>query len=375
MSLNNSMNLPLQNLISRDVAPLLKNGKSVGVSVALITPDQIFTLNQGRFNPASDVPPSSHTLFKIGSVTKLFTATLLASLVHQGKLDLQAPVASLLPELSKLAPDITLLRLATHTSGLPHLPANLYRSRSRNGRNPYAAHTFDELYTYLSKFEVAPRTLGRVNYSSLGMGLLGHVLERTLGMSYEQAIATYICDPLGLSDTCITLTAEQQQYFIQGYFPNHKPASPWDLPTLAGADAMHSTAHDLSTFLQANLNCPQTSLATAIATCHQIHAAALGASNLLGVGLGWLVNRLNYATGSATVYWHNGATGGYQAYVGFIKKLHVGVVVLANQGLGWQTQLFRQSTVNEIGLNLLKLLADHYSEASEAESEQRIIAV
>lgn len=93
------MNLSLQGLIRNDVAPLLKGNKSIGVSVAVITPDQVVTLNQGKVGSISDEPPSNHTLFEIGSVSKVFTATLLAVLVHQGKVDLQAPVSSLIKKL------------------------------------------------------------------------------------------------------------------------------------------------------------------------------------------------------------------------------------------------------------------------------------
>jgi serine-type D-Ala-D-Ala carboxypeptidase/endopeptidase len=353
------MNLPLEHWVSQSITPLLTNKKYAEVSVAILTPGQTLIVNQGSPDATSHPLPDEHTLFEIGSVSNVFTATLLASLVQQGKVDLQSSVCHLLPDLSQLAPGITLLRLATHTSGLPCISSNFYQSIFRNSEDLSTVPTLDKLYAYLNRFRVAPRTMGRVSYSNVGMGLLAHVLERVLGMPYEQAIATYIGEPLGLSDTCINPRIEQQQRLIQGYLPNHKPAYDWQLPISAGTGSLCSTTQDLSAFLMANLELPVNSLTTAMGMGQQVYAAALGHPNLLGVGLGWLVNRLSYGTGSATIHWQSGATQGYQAYIGLIKTLDVGVVVLTNYGQSWRTHLFHQPTAETVGVELLTHLATH----------------
>lgn len=366
------MNLPLESWVTRSLTPLLTDKKYAGVSVAIITPGQTLIVNQAGLGATAKPLPDQHTLFEIGSVSNVFTATLLASLVQQGKIDLQSSVCHLLPDLSHLAPGITLLRLATHTSGLPCISSNFYHSIFRTSEDPDAPPTLDRLYAYLNRVRVAPRAMGRVSYSNVGMGLLAHVLERVLGMPYEQAIATYVGEPLGLSDTCITPRIEQQQRLIQGYLPNHKPACDWHLPISAGAGSLCSTTQDLSAFLMANLEPPVNPLTTAMGMGQRVYAAALGHPNLLGVGLGWLVNRLSDGTGSATVHWHSGVTQGYQAYIGLIKTLHVGVVVLTNYGQSWRTPLLRQPTAETVGIELLTHLASYSTQTLQVAPHRAI---
>ncbi len=90
-------------------------------------------------------------------------------------------------------------------------------------------------------------------YSNLGGGLLGHVLARRAGTDYETLARSRICDPLGMKDTRITLTPEMKARLAVGHDQGLESVENWDLPTLAGAGALRSTANDLLKFLAANL--------------------------------------------------------------------------------------------------------------------------
>src|SRR5208283_4407870 len=114
------------------------------------------------------------TVFEIGSITKVFTALLLADMAQRGEVALTDPVSKYLPKGVKMpgrnGHAIMLQDLATHTSGLPRLPSNM---KPKDFMNPYADYTPELLYQFLSSYEL-PRDPGsKWEYSNLGAGLLG----------------------------------------------------------------------------------------------------------------------------------------------------------------------------------------------------------
>lgn len=178
------------------------------------------------------------------------------------------------------------------------------------------------------------------------------MLARTLGLSYEQSIVQRICNPLGMPDTRSILTTEQHERLAPPYTPAGEPTLNWDLPTLAGAGGLRSTAHDLLTFLAANLGSVSTPLQSALRLCHEIVVEhTLSQGNVLGVALGWHVSRPK-EPGKA-LYWHNGGTGGYRAFAGFHQESQSGVVALLNYG--WSGSL--ETDIDRIGMTLLDQLS------------------
>jgi CubicO group peptidase (beta-lactamase class C family) len=329
-------------------------------------------------SPTRPEPVTGTTLFEIGSVTKMFTSALLASAVEQGLVQLNDRLCDLLPEFPHLPPAMTLLRLATHTSGLPRLPGNFWPFILRQPRNPYKAYTPAHLLAYLARYESKrrqrPAWRAGFCYSNLGYGLLGYILAQRLGLSYEDAVVSRLCAPLGMPDTRITLSPAQRERLATPHSPGGKPTLNWDIPALAGAGALRSTAGDLLKFVAANLGQAPTGLAKVLSACHTVYVKLppppRGIRSLMrgwyrrrlignielpfGVALGWHLSRLG--TSPYRVYWHNGGTGGYHTFTGFVKDSGTGVVVLANRGRGMYDVLFRAPAVEEIGFSLLKLL-------------------
>jgi CubicO group peptidase (beta-lactamase class C family) len=137
------------------------------------------------------------TIFQVGSVTKLFTALLLADMAERGEVRLSDPAARYLPGARDAADPVTLADLATHTSGFPRLPAGLFWSAWLSPRDPYARYP-------ASWFRRAARRALRTGsggspyaYSNFGYGLLGYLLGRAAGSDYETLVATRVCGPLG----------------------------------------------------------------------------------------------------------------------------------------------------------------------------------
>ena len=157
-------------------------------------------------------------MFEIGSITKVFTAAILADMVARGQVRLDDPVAQLLPATVKVPSRngrrITLLDLATQSSGLPRLPTNF---APKDSANPYADYGDQQLYDFLSGYEL-PRDPGATyEYSNLGMGLLGHALARKAGMSYEQLVSRRVLAPLGMKETAITLSPALRPRLVPGH--------------------------------------------------------------------------------------------------------------------------------------------------------------
>ncbi len=280
-----------------------------------------------------------NTIFEIGSVTKVFTGTLLAEAVRRGEVKLDDPISKYLPPSVKLPTrngvEITLLDLATHTSGLPRMPSNF---APKNNQNPYADYTIEQVYDFLSKFEL-PRGGGGVakyEYSNFGMGLLGHILSLRAKMSFEDLVKTRILQPLKMDDTTITLSAPQKARTAQGFDENGEENSLWDFPTLTGAGALRSTAKDMAKFVAANIGLEKSNLSEAFNVAQK---GQRDAGSQMKIGLAWHILQKP----DTEIVWHNGGTGGFKSFIGFVKARKRGVVVLSNS----------TESVDDIGMNIL----------------------
>ncbi len=311
--------------IRKILAERIDNRQSVGIVVGVIEPAGRRVIVYGSLAKNDKRPLNGDTIFEIGSATKVFTSLLLTDMVQRGEVALTDPVAKYLPATVKMPErggrSITLEDLSTHTSGLPRMPANL---APKDPGNPYADYSVEQLYQFLSSYQLTRDIGAQYEYSNLGGGLLGHVLARRAGMDYEALVKTRICEPLGMSSTRITLSPEMKARLATGHNASMDPVSNWDLPTLAGAGALRSTANDMLAFLAANLGYTKSPLAPAMAAMLTLRRPT-GVGDL-EIALGWHVFKSN----GKEIVWHNGGTGGYRSFFGFDPKTQVGVVVLSN---------------------------------------------
>jgi CubicO group peptidase (beta-lactamase class C family) len=298
----------------------------IGLVVGVIDAQGKRIVSYGSAAAGSRQPLNGQSVFEIGSATKVFTALLLADAVQRGEVALTDPISRYLPADVK-APvrggrQITLEDLATHTSGLPRLPSNLAPA---DPTNPYADYTVAQLYAFLSSYEL-PRDIGaRYEYSNLGVGLLGHLLARRAGVDYETLVRTRITQPLGMTSTAIGLSATMKPRLVAGHNAGRVAVPLWDIPTLAGAGALRSSADDLLTFLAAQLGLAPTPLSTTAASMLATRRPSGQAG--LDIALGW---HLLKTPGGGEIAWHNGGTGGYRSFIGFDRANRTGVVVLSN---------------------------------------------
>jgi len=314
--------------------------QSVGIVVGVIGPDGRRVIAYGHLEKGDPRPLNGDTIFEIGSATKVFTSLLLAYMVQRSEVGLDDPVAKYLPPGVKMPErngrSITLIDLATHTSGLPRLPTNLM---PKDPANPYADYSVEQLYQFLSTYQLTRDIGSQYEYSNLGGGLLGHVLARRARMDYEALVRSRICDPLGMNSTRITLTPEMKARLAAGHNAALQSVENWDSPTLPGAGALRSTANDLLTFLAANLGYTKSPLAPAMAAMLKVRRPT--GQPGLEIALGWHI----LTTNGKEIVWNNGGTGGYRSFLGFDPKARIGVVVLSNT--------FTAIGIDDIGRHLL----------------------
>jgi CubicO group peptidase (beta-lactamase class C family) len=263
-------------------------------------------------------------------VTKVFTATLLAAAVVRGEVRLDTPVRDLLPGVSLPSRDgaqITLEHLATHRSGLPRSPRGLRVAGSLallRGRNPYAGFEEEDLLNGLAgtRLRRTPGT-GRPAYSNAGFGLLGVALARSAGTTYDDLVADRVCRPLGLRDTVTphTATPDHRTRWASGHRGRSLSAEDWVLSGIAGAGALRSTADDILTFLGSQLDPESTPLADALRLAHEIRVTG----RRDGKALGWTT-----LLQEPPLWWHDGGTGGFRSFAGFVPSRRRAVVVLTN---------------------------------------------
>ena len=299
--------------------------QGVGIVVGLIDAHGRRFISEGSFDQTDDRPVGPDTIFEMGSITKVFTATLLTLAVERGEVKLDDPVGKYLPA-SVHVPErggrqITLRDLSQHMSGLPRMPTNF---APKDVDNPFADYDDARLFAFLNDYALQRDIGAKWEYSNLGVGLLGEALARRAGMSYATLLKTRILDPLGMTSSGVTLTPDEQRRFAVGHDAYLRRTPHWDLAALSGAGALRSDAEDMLTFLAANIGLKPTPLKSAMDATLAVKRIPNMPNN--EQALGWNVRHSPYGD----IVWHNGETGGFHTMIAFNPKEKVGVVVMTN---------------------------------------------
>lgn len=325
--------------LAREIAPHFEQNTLQGVSLGVVQPSGGISAHFGKLSPGDGPSPSDETIYEIGSISKVFTALLLADAVVRGELALDTPIAKLLPAdvvLPEGAGDrITLRMLATHTSGLPRIPAEIPPDQLTN---PYARYGEAELWTTLRRVKLDFEPGTRASYSNLAAGLLGTLLARQAGCTYEQRLRERILAPLGMDHTSLQLGDAQRRHLAPPFTAAGKPWSAWDFDALAGAGGIRSTLPDMLRFAEAWLRPESTPLRAAMELAWASQPVASPVSPG-GQALGWMI------AGDRHTHWHNGMTGGFHAALFLNREEGVAIVWLANRshpvGTQFAEKIFR----------------------------------
>lgn len=328
----------------------LDDRDNAGLAVAVISGGKESIYTSGTANKSTGAAIDTSSIFEIGSITKIFTGIMLADEVVNGRMKLEDNITKYIPARSDAALQVTMLHLSTHSSGAPRLADNFWSS-VKDKENPYASYGEKELYDYLDnmKLNTAPGT--RYSYSNVGTGILGNILCRQYGSSYESLVQEKVCKPFGMHSTKMTLTSKDE-HLATGYSKG-KAMSNWDFQdATAGQGALRSSITDMMRFMRHNLK-PSGDLEAAIKLAQETHFTDQRTGQMMGLGWhkGWFYDQ-RYLE-------HTGGTGGYRSFIGLLPGTNTGVVVLSNS----------DNDVAAIGLEILKIAA-----AQEKENRKTIVA-
>jgi D-alanyl-D-alanine-carboxypeptidase/D-alanyl-D-alanine-endopeptidase len=231
--------------------------RTVGLAVCVVTPNRKRFVALGRERLGDDRPVTSETVFEIGSITKVFTALLLAEMARRGEVALDDPVSRHLPGNFHLpvldGRQITLADLATHTSGLPRFPPFPGVPLSPSWLAAMARFSVEDFKAWLAAFHPQRQARAGWEYSNAGYALLGMALAYRSGQPYETLLQARVIDHVGLQETTFHPTAAMQSRLAESHDSALKPTVPLDLGIFVAAGGLRSTPRDLSRFAAAIL--------------------------------------------------------------------------------------------------------------------------
>lgn len=339
----------------------INHDKIPGYVIGIIVGDSMYTYGYGQKSKELEEAPDENSLFEIGSVTKLFTASLAGILADEGLLDHDESLNSYLPKkyVNSRLDYITIGSLLTHTSGLPKMPTpfGIYEKETNN---PYAHYSKDLLLDFYKNFEpdfneefskkgkrkkhkkkkvepeVEPTQIDYI-YSHLNYALLEVAMELVTGKSYHELMEEKIFSQIGMDHSFTQLNSEEgTDLLTAGYGRNGMKAAPWDFASFRGSQGIKSTTQDLLRFLRVHMDNPTDTLSLSLYN-NTVPAVQTGLTENGAMGYGWhILHQKKYYD----IMLHAGSTGGHRAFVGFIRETKTGVVVLSNSengtgGLGY----------------------------------------
>lgn len=301
----------------------IQKSNTVGLCIGVIDRGVTSTYGYGETVKGNHKIPDADNFFELGSITKTFTAILLAYYADAGQLHLNDLAVKYLPDSVAANPElqqITLLELINHTSGLERIPDNLINHAS-DPLNPYKDYSINLLMSYLKSCKLQSKPGERYAYSNLGVGLLGVILENITHEPFERMVHDVICKPLGMSATSQHLNPLMTPLFTQPYNIKGEPTPAWDFDVLAACGALRSTLHDMLIYAKANLQPADDALGKAIALSHRVTF-----SKDVKVAMGWHIITVN----GVDYIFHNGGTNGGSSFLAFNPQKGIAVIVLSN---------------------------------------------
>lgn len=318
----------LEKAITKFVKMEVNFGATTGLVVGAIDNDESTVLGFGETHKGNSTSPDSNTIFEIGACTKIFTASLVAILQQQGKLNYEDQVAIHFKG-SKLHPyfenkDITILDLLTHHSGFARSPKDF--GLKRDDHNPFEEVTYQVFMNDLKDFENVPRQRRKYVYSHTNYFWLSILIEQITQQPFETILQKQLLDPLQLHHTFYNVPPAFQSRMATGYNDQGDSTSIWNIDILKGAMGLKSTASDMLRLLKAQIISTDDTLITILQSMHDYSTDTH--LKKVEVGIGW------HHIGTRRKYMpflgHRGKTDGQQVHIYFLKETGTAVVTLSN---------------------------------------------
>ena len=324
-SINAINNLSIkENLISKKQIKLIFEKSKffpnhTQISIAFIKNGDISYYGIKRHNDTISTFDNHKSIFEIGSITKVFTSTLLANFIINKKIKLNDNINDYLNIPFNNNSKISFKSLANHTSGLPRLPTNLDLA-ILNPENPYKDYDKADLEYYLREsIELKENLTGKYLYSNLGAGIIGYTLSEIENISYERLFNTLIFSKYNMLNSTFNHN-ELNELLVKGLDTQGNEVPNWELSVLASAGGILSNVIDLAKYGIAQFDTLNKEL-------ELIRQKTFELNKNMDIGLGWHIikSKLNNKW-----YWHNGGTGGYSSSMSIDVKNKNGIIILSN---------------------------------------------
>ena len=335
----------IETVVNAAVQPVMQAQAVPGIAVAVTVNGKPHYFNYGVASKESAQPVTENTLFEIGSVSKTFTATLVAYAQATGKLSLSDKASSVLPDLRGSAFDnISVLQLGTYSAG--GLPLQF----------PDDADAPDKMLGYFKQWKPTYAAGTHRQYSNPSLGLFGYLAAQSIGAPFDDVMEKTLLPKLGLKHTYLKVPQAQIGLYAQGYNKEDKPVRVGPGALDSEAYGVKTSAADLIRYVEANMKPARLEdpLQRAIAATHTGYYKVGDMTQGLGwefypypVSLDKLLagNSTQMAMEAHEVQWltppqpqpesvlinKTGSTGGFGAYVAYVPSKDIGIVILANK--------------------------------------------
>ena len=315
LSIKNSLTTSDQSEIIFENTKIFPNNTQL--SIAIISNGKVRYYGIKKESDTISTIDNQKSIFEIGSISKVFTSTLLANFVIDGKVKLLDNINDYLKAPIKNSTEISFIDLANHTSGLPRLPSNLDLINV-DPENPYKEYKEKELEDYVTN-QLELSNKGKYQYSNLGAGLVGYTLSKIENDTYESLLQHKIFSKYEMQNSTTDITTIKGN-LVKGLNNEGIEVPNWDLAVLAGAGAIFSTVEDLSQFAISQFEDKNKELELTRVKTFELNEN-------MDIGLGWhlLKNKSDNLW-----YFHNGGTGGYSSSMVLEEKSKNGIIILSN---------------------------------------------
>jgi len=274
-------------------------------------------------------PITRETVMEIGSCTKTFTTTLFALAIKRNQIVPDASAQKYMPKGYTLrAQQLTPLELADFTSGMPDDPTNLPRGLEQRS---IASYTVRDFLTWASNYEPRTRLPAPYKYSNAGIGLLSYLVATATGKTWEEQLNSEILEPLGMADTTLRPTTEQQRQLAEGHNRAGQDAPRWPVYAWYAAGGLRSTAHDMISFGEAYLGHNEVNgrpvSAELIAAMQLAQKPIFTMPNGNKQAMAWV----NDVRGGAPVILKNGGTAGFGSGIAICPTKDAAIFIGMNQ--------------------------------------------
>jgi len=356
----------IKKVVDTSMVPLMKKFHIAGAAVGISARGNCYVFNYGVSSLATKKVVNNKSLFEIGSISKTMTATLASCAQVNGKLSFPDKTSKYLPDLKGTSfGDLSLLNLATHTSG--GLPLQL----------PQSVRDEKQLMDYLRHWKPKCKPGTVRNYANPGIGMLGLITARCLKQDFGQLLESSLFRPLGMNNTFITVPDSEVPNYAQGYTEKDEPIRMKNAVLSSEAYGVKTTASDMIRFMESNMNMSKIDekLQRAILDTHtgyfktramtqdliwEQYPIPVQQKDLLDGTSKSMVLETNTVTQIAppekprtdVLINKTGSTAGFGAYVAFVPREQLGIVILANKNYPVRERvLSAQEIMKRIGGN------------------------